>query len=118
MDGLGHHFLARAGLALDQHCDIQGRHALDLCAAPGGKTLQLAAAGAKVTAIDVSPARLERLRENLSRCRLSAEIVEADALEWAPPEPFDAATSFTEIAIGPFVPVRATIDSAIVVSSP
>jgi 16S rRNA (cytosine967-C5)-methyltransferase len=63
---------------------------LDLCAAPGGKTLQLADAGAEVTALDISPARLERLRENLARTGLSAEIVAADALDWAPPAPFDA----------------------------
>jgi 16S rRNA (cytosine967-C5)-methyltransferase len=63
---------------------------LDLCAAPGGKTLQLAAAAAGVTALDVSDARLERLRENLARCRLSAEIVAADALAWDGPRDFDA----------------------------
>ena len=52
-----------------------------MCAAPGGKTLQLSAAGAKVTALDASDARLDRLRENLSRTGLSAEIVVGDALE-------------------------------------
>ena len=62
----------------------------DLCAAPGGKTAQLAASGARVTALDISPARLERLRENLARLRLSAELVEADLLGWTPAEPFDA----------------------------
>ncbi len=67
-----------------------GERVLDLCAAPGGKTLQLAAAGAKVTALDISDARMARLRENLTRCRLSAETVTADALEWEPSEPFDA----------------------------
>ncbi|WBU64088.1 RsmB/NOP family class I SAM-dependent RNA methyltransferase [Paracoccus aerodenitrificans] len=57
---------------------------VDLCAAPGGKTLQIAASGAHVTAVDISAARLTRLRENLQRCGLSADIVEADALEWQP----------------------------------
>ena len=67
-----------------------GRQVLDLCAAPGGKTLQLAANGWQVTAIDSSGARLDRLRENLERTQLSAEIVEADVLTWAPPQPVDA----------------------------
>ena len=62
----------------------------DLCAAPGGKTAQLAVAGARVTALDISPARLERLRENLARLRLPAALVEADLLGWTPAEPFDA----------------------------
>ena len=63
---------------------------LDLCAAPGGKTLQLAAAGHKVTALDISPARLKRVSENLRRTKLSAETVAADAFDWQPQEPFDA----------------------------
>ena len=69
--------------------DVAGRRVADLCAAPGGKTAQLAAAGARVTAVDRSPARLARLRENLARLGLAAETVEADALEWQA-EPFDA----------------------------
>ena len=68
----------------------QGRRALDLCAAPGGKTLQLAAAGWTVTALDKSARRTERLAENLKRSGLSAEIVVADALTWTPDAPFDA----------------------------
>ena len=64
--------------------------ALDLCAAPGGKTLQLAAAGWLVTALDVSAKRLERLQNNLDRCGLAAEIVAADALTWEPEGQFDA----------------------------
>ncbi|WP_213979523.1 RsmB/NOP family class I SAM-dependent RNA methyltransferase [Sphingomonas sp. dw_22] len=64
--------------------------ALDLCAAPGGKTLQLAANGWRVTAVDVSESRLARLRDNLDRTGLSAEVVAADLLEWAPAEPADA----------------------------
>lgn len=68
----------------------KGRRVLDLCAAPGGKTLQLAAAGWKVTALDISKKRLERLHENLARTGLEADIVVADALEWQPDAPFDA----------------------------
>lgn len=67
-----------------------GRRALDLCAAPGGKTLQLAAAGWNVTALDKSARRNERLSENLERSGLTAEIVVADALTWTPDAPFDA----------------------------
>lgn len=63
---------------------------LDLCAAPGGKTLQLASSGAAVTALDLSEARLLRLRENLERCKLKAEVVAADVLTWEPSAPFDA----------------------------
>jgi 16S rRNA (cytosine967-C5)-methyltransferase len=60
---------------------------LDLCAAPGGKTLQLAAAGWDVTAVDFSESRLARLRENLARTGLSAEVVTADLLKWKPAAP-------------------------------
>ncbi len=67
-----------------------GRNALDLCAAPGGKTMQLAVAGWKVTAVDASESRLARLSENLARTGLEAEIVAADVLKWAPSEPVDA----------------------------
>ncbi len=64
--------------------------ALDLCAAPGGKTLQLAAAGWDVTAVDISESRLGRLRENLERTLLRASVVTADLLDWAPPAPVAA----------------------------
>jgi 16S rRNA (cytosine967-C5)-methyltransferase len=67
-----------------------GETVLDLCAAPGGKTMQLAAAGAQVTALDVSAPRLERLRANLARTGLRAEVVVADALAWEPERLFDA----------------------------
>lgn len=70
--------------------DGEGRTVLDLCAAPGGKTMQLAAAGWRVTAVDSSQGRLKRLRENLHRTRLKAEVVPADMLEWAPAELADA----------------------------
>lgn len=63
---------------------------LDLCAAPGGKTLQLSNAGANVTALDVSKARLKRVGENLERTKLKAELVAANALSWEPETPFDA----------------------------
>lgn len=67
-----------------------GERVADLCAAPGGKTLQLAAAGAEVTAVDISAPRLARLHENLARTGLKAEVVEADALVWSPAAPVDA----------------------------
>ena len=63
---------------------------LDLCAAPGGKTMQLAAAGHRVAAIDASKSRLERLRENLGRTHLEADLVQADALTWKPARSYDA----------------------------
>jgi len=63
---------------------------LDLCAAPGGKTMQMAGAGHRVTAIDQSESRLKRLRENLDRTGLSAQLVAADALKWSPDRTFDA----------------------------
>ncbi|HEY5166772.1 MAG TPA: transcription antitermination factor NusB [Pseudolabrys sp.] len=70
--------------------DVRGLEVADLCAAPGGKTAQLAFAGARVTAVDRSAARLTRLRENLTRLSLQAETVTADVLEWQG-GPFDAA---------------------------
>lgn len=63
---------------------------LDLCSAPGGKAMQMAAAGHDVTALDVSGKRLARLRENLDRTGLSATLVGADALQWQPDRQFDA----------------------------
>jgi len=70
--------------------DVRGLRVADLCAAPGGKTAELAARGAHVTAVDLSASRLRRLRENLDRLGLEVEIVQANAAEWAAPEPFDA----------------------------
>lgn len=69
--------------------DVRGRTVADLCAAPGGKTAQLACAGARVVAIDRSAERLVRLRSNLARLGLTAEVVAADILEWTG-GPFDA----------------------------
>jgi 16S rRNA (cytosine967-C5)-methyltransferase len=70
--------------------DVAGLTVLDLCAAPGGKTMQLAARGARVTALDSDEERLTRVRENLARTGLSAEIVCADARQWRPEKLFDA----------------------------
>ena len=67
-----------------------GEHIADLCAAPGGKTAQLAAAGADVVAVEQDPARLGRLQENLTRLRLNVETVLADATVWQPAQGFDA----------------------------
>ncbi|WP_406701415.1 RsmB/NOP family class I SAM-dependent RNA methyltransferase [Sphingomonas caeni] len=64
--------------------------AFDLCAAPGGKTLQLAAAGWEVTAVDISESRLARLNENLDRTGLKAKAIAADLLQWQPGEQADA----------------------------
>ncbi|MBY0335628.1 MAG: RsmB/NOP family class I SAM-dependent RNA methyltransferase, partial [Acetobacteraceae bacterium] len=67
-----------------------GERVADLCAAPGGKTAQLAAAGAEVVAVEHNPRRAARLRENLARLRLPAEVVVADAAAWRPEARFDA----------------------------
>ena len=68
----------------------EGRPALDLCAAPGGKAMQLAAAGWRVTAIEANENRLARLSANLERTRLAAELVNADVMQWEPPAPVPA----------------------------
>jgi 16S rRNA (cytosine967-C5)-methyltransferase len=78
---------AAASMAVPLLAPRAGEAVLDLCAAPGGKTLQLAAAGAAVTAVDVSAARMERLAANLARTRLEARMVTADLLQWQPEEP-------------------------------
>jgi 16S rRNA (cytosine967-C5)-methyltransferase len=70
--------------------NVAGLRVADLCAAPGGKTAQLVAAGAKVTAVDRAPARLRRLQENLTRLSLDAELVCADVAAWTPEQHFDA----------------------------
>ncbi|MDR3531226.1 MAG: transcription antitermination factor NusB [Rhodopila sp.] len=67
-----------------------GERVVDLCAAPGGKTAQLAAAGANVTAIERDPGRIERLAANLKRWGLHADVINADATAWTPPALFDA----------------------------
>ncbi|TGD44561.1 methyltransferase domain-containing protein [Pseudotabrizicola sediminis] len=68
----------------------KGEAVLDVCAAPGGKTLQLADAGARVTALDISAPRMARVAENLSRTGLTADLVVADALHWEAEAQFDA----------------------------
>ncbi len=80
---------AAAALPVKLFGDLREKTAADLCAAPGGKTAQLAHAGATVTSVDRSPARVKRLQDNLTRLSLGAEIVVADAAEWTH-EPFDA----------------------------
>ena len=80
---------AAAALPVRLLGDVEGLRVADLCAAPGGKAAQLAAAGAQVTAVDRSPARLGRLEENLKRLSLTAELVCADATDWNA-VPFDA----------------------------
>ena len=67
-----------------------GKTVLDMCAAPGGKTMQLAAAGWKVSALDASAKRLERVEQNLARTGLTADLITADALDWEPDAQFDA----------------------------
>jgi 16S rRNA (cytosine967-C5)-methyltransferase len=69
--------------------DIKGKRVADLCAAPGGKTLQLANAGAHVVAVDRSSSRLKRLQQNFDRTKMQVEVVVADAATWEA-EPFDA----------------------------
>ena len=80
---------AAAALPARLFGDVRGRHIADLCAAPGGKTAQLAFAGAHVVAVDRSQSRLARLRENLVRLQLEAETVAADVTKWQA-GPFDA----------------------------
>ncbi|MAK61385.1 MAG: rRNA methyltransferase [Ponticaulis sp.] len=67
-----------------------GEQVLDLCAAPGGKTLQIAASGAKVTALDRAAKRMRRVEQNLKRTRLEAKCVVADARKWTTEDQFDA----------------------------
>lgn len=68
----------------------ESARAIDLCAAPGGKTLQLAAAGWRVTAVDIAQSRVARLRDNLARTGLKADVVTSDAFDWQPDAPADA----------------------------
>ena len=81
----GHWWVQDAAAALPARLfgDVSGKAIVDLCAAPGGKTAQLAQAGARVTAVDRSPARMARLRDNLARLALQADEVVTDATEWA-----------------------------------
>ncbi|MFQ5954983.1 MAG: RsmB/NOP family class I SAM-dependent RNA methyltransferase [Kiloniellales bacterium] len=81
---------AAAALPVRLMGDVSGKTVIDLCAAPGGKTAQLAALGASVIAVDRSRRRLRRLVRNLDRLRLGVATVEADATRWTPPAPADA----------------------------
>ena len=81
---------AAAALPVRLFGDLSGKRVADLCAAPGGKTVQLAAGGALVTAVDRSAARLGRVADNLKRLSLTAELVNADAATWTGEQQFDA----------------------------
>ena len=81
---------AAAALPVTLLGPLAGKAIIDLCAAPGGKTAQLAAGGAAVTAVDRSAKRFERLTGNLTRLNLAAETVTADATQWQPSAPADA----------------------------
>lgn len=81
---------AAAGLPGRLLGDVNGKQVADLCAAPGGKTAELIAAGAAVTAVEVSPSRMARLAGNLARLQLTAELVTNDVLAWKPGRQFDA----------------------------
>jgi 16S rRNA (cytosine967-C5)-methyltransferase len=81
---------AAAALPVRMLGDVAGKRVIDLCAAPGGKTAQLAAAGAAVVAVDRSETRLQRLRDNLARLNLRADAVPADATQWTLDQPADA----------------------------
>jgi 16S rRNA (cytosine967-C5)-methyltransferase len=80
---------AAAALPAKLFGDLRDRSVADLCAAPGGKSAQLAVAGAAVIAVDRAPARLERMRQNLARLRLDVQTIAADATQWRG-GPFDA----------------------------
>jgi 16S rRNA (cytosine967-C5)-methyltransferase len=88
--GEGAWWVQDAAAALPARLLGRPARAIDLCAAPGGKTAELAAAGIAVTAVDRSGPRLARLSENLGRLRLDAETIEADAATWRPAEPAEA----------------------------
>jgi 16S rRNA (cytosine967-C5)-methyltransferase len=81
---------AAAAIPAQLFGDLNGKTAADLCAAPGGKTAQLAAMGAKVTAVDISAQRITRLKENMQRLQLDVETVISDGASWQPREPVDA----------------------------
>ena len=94
--------------ALIEGYDVQGKRVLDMCAAPGGKTLQLAAMGAQVTALDISELRLGRLHENLARTKLPAEVVVGDARKWQRPKDGSGETAAQYDAILLDAPCSAT----------
>lgn len=81
---------AAAALPVRLLGNLAGQDVADLCAAPGGKTAELSAAGARVTSVDVSAPRLARVAENLERLGLAATLVEQDLMSWEPGREFDA----------------------------
>ena len=81
---------AAAALPVRMLGDVTGQSVIDLCAAPGGKALQLADAGAQVIAVDISNARLGQLQENLGRTGFNIDMVNADGTQWRPDTPADA----------------------------
>jgi 16S rRNA (cytosine967-C5)-methyltransferase len=81
---------AAASLAARLMGDVAGKSVADLCAAPGGKALQLAAAGARLWAVEISHQRIDRLKENAARTGLAMEVVEQDARTWRPAQKLDA----------------------------
>jgi 16S rRNA (cytosine967-C5)-methyltransferase len=117
---------AAAALPARLFGDVRGRTVADLCAAPGGKTAQLAAAGAMVTAVDQSASRMARLKENLARTGLDAVTVAANAADWTPDPPaakFDAVlidapcTSTGTIRRHPDIPWRKAPGDIVALSS-
>lgn len=96
--------------------DVNGKTIADLCAAPGGKTMQLASAGAEVTAVDVSKKRLKRLEENLARTDLKAEIIISNVMKWQPEQQFDGilldapCTATGTMRRRPDVPIHKSVD--------
>jgi 16S rRNA (cytosine967-C5)-methyltransferase len=81
---------AAASLAAKLMGDVSGKAVADLCAAPGGKALQLASMGARVSAVEISRQRIARLKENVERAKLPVDIIEQDARTWRPAEKLDA----------------------------
>jgi 16S rRNA (cytosine967-C5)-methyltransferase len=80
---------AAASIPVSLLGNIKGKKILDLCAAPGGKTMQLVDGGAQVTALDISENRMTLLKENLERVQLKAELIVSDILEWENDKEFD-----------------------------
>ena len=81
---------AAAAMPVRLFSDLKGKRVLDLCAAPGGKTMQLCAVGAKVTALDLSPERMHRVMENARRMGFKLQMEVANVMNWEPDAPFDA----------------------------
>ncbi|MBL4874621.1 MAG: methyltransferase domain-containing protein, partial [Rhodobacteraceae bacterium] len=80
---------AAAAMPVQLLGNVKGKRVLDLCAAPGGKTMQLAAGGAEVIAVDISKDRLVRVAENLKRTKLTAKVIASDIVRWSPDKPVD-----------------------------